>query len=123
MKKYQDSKVEFTMQTLSESERQVTFKGKSTSEGTEHFIQWIESEIQAANDGSLNIIMDLRSLTATPIRVQLRMGAWLLTIKNNINKVALIGGGRTAKALAKGAKMTNVHFFSDLPKARQWLTQ
>ena len=108
--KYQDDNVRYEL-IIDNNKLKVAFFGKSTMPGTDAFIDAIEKEVQRQGTSVLRILMDLRGLTNIPLRVQIRMSKWLLRIKNDIEMVIVLGGGRVAKALAKGARMSNVSFF------------
>ena len=121
MKEYSDKNVKFHLQPLSPTTIAIIFQGKSTVQGTDVFFQWIEEEIEKVGAGKLNVVLDLEQLVSIPISVQLKMASWLLKIKNSIAKVAVVGGKRSAKMLAKGAKMNSVKFFDSRMKAEEWL--
>ena len=121
MKEYADKSVSFHQKTISSNSVAIIFSGKSTIKGTDVFFQWIEEEIENVGAGKLNVLMDIEQLHSVPIAVQLKMANWLLQIKSQLAKVAVVGGKRTAKMLAKGAKMTNIKFFDVRRKAEEWL--
>ena len=121
MKSYKDATVEYHLTANTEHRITVTFSGKASLQGTENFITWIEEELVDRPHQSLQIILDLCALSSVPIRSQLRMASWILGVKGRVANVAIVGGGRGARALAKGANMTNVQFFTDAQKAATWL--
>ena len=117
MKSYKDATVEYHLTANTEHRITVTFSGKASLQGTENFITWIEEELVDRPHQSLQIILDLCALSSVPIRSQLRMASWILGVKGRVANVAIVGGGRGARALAKGSNMTNVQFFTDAQKA------
>ena len=121
MKTYKDATVEYYLTTNTEHRITVTFAGKASLQGTENFITWIEEELEDRPHQSLQITLDLCALSSVPIRSQLRMASWILGVKGRVSKVAIVGGGRGARALAKGANMTNVKFFTGAKEAATWL--
>ena len=121
MKEYADKKVKFHLQSLSSTSIAIIFQGKSTAAGTEEFFLWIEEEIERVGTGNLNVLLDLEQLTSIPLTVQMKMASWLLQIKSKIAKVAVVGGGRSAKMLAKGAKMNNISFFEARVPGEEWI--
>ena len=121
MRTYKDATVEYHLTTDTEHQITVTFSGKASLQGTENFIKWIEEELVDRPNQSLQIILDLCHLSSVPIRSQLRMASWILSVKGRVANVAIVGGGRGARALAKGANMTNVKFFGRLEEAATWL--
>ena len=121
MRRYSDAKVSFELTFLTTGSAQIVFEGNSTVNGTKEFIAWIEEEIETALPSKINILIDQRNLQSIPMRVQLMMAKWLLQVKSRIANVAVVGGSKNAKILAKGAKMDNIKFFEDIEQAIQWL--
>ena len=116
--KYQDSSVQFEI-TVEGVMLKATFKGVSTVPGTDAFIDEVEKHIAIHGPGVIRILMDLRNLSSVPIRVHIKMSAWLLKIKSQIAQVVVLGGGRAARTLAKGARMSNVSFSENEANALQ----
>ena len=117
---YQDSSVRFDI-IVEGTALKATFRGTSTLPGTDAFIQAIEGQIAEHGSGTVRILMDLRGLEHIPMRVHMKMSAWLLRIKHQLAQVVVLGGGRAAKALVKGARMSNVTFCeSEEAALKQW---
>ena len=118
--KYQDSSVQFEI-TVEGVMVKAIFQGVSTLPGTDAFIDEVENQIAIHGPGVIRILMDLRNLSSVPIRVHIKMSAWLLKIKSQIAQVVVLGGGRAARTLAKGARMSNVSFSENEAEAlRNW---
>ena len=115
---YQDSSVRFDIAVDGILIR-ANFHGVSTVTGTDAFIREIEKQISVQGRGVIRILMDLRSLNSVPIRVHIKMSAWLIKVKSEISLVVVLGGGRAARTLAKGARMHNVYFSESEAEALQ----
>lgn len=121
MKEYADKHVKFHLETPSSASIVIVFQGKSTAEGMEIFFQWVEEEIDRVGVGNLSVLLDLQQLVSIPLSIQMKMASWILRVKNTLFKVAVVGGGRSAKLLVKGAKMSTILFFDSRLKAESWL--
>ncbi len=119
---YEDSHVSFSVELSEAGVLISSFVGSGSTAGTECFIQWVEEAITMVGTGNLCVLMDLREQTSVPLRTQIRMGSWLLGLQQKISKIAIVGGGRTARVLSRSSKVP-LSFFNDLDAAFLWLAQ
>ena len=121
---YKDEHVHFVVTCSEQGILEAVFVGTGSQAGTEKFISIVEHALAFFLPQTLCVLMDLRQQTAVPLRTQLRMGTWLLQVKDKIAKIAILGGGKTAQLVAKGAKLQSIQFFSKESEddAKNWLS-
>ena len=108
---YNDNKVHFIVTCTTEGILKSVFTGSGSDLGTKTFISIVEKALENF-PSTLCVLMDLRNQTSVPFTTQLKMGRWLLKIKNKIKKIAIIDGGKTAQIVSKGANLQQIRFFS-----------
>ena len=108
---YNDNKVHFTVTCTTEGILKSVFTGSGSDTGTKTFIAIVEKALENF-PGSLCVLMDLRNQSSVPFTTQLKMGKWLLKIKEKVLKIAILGGGKTAQIISKGANLQQIRFFS-----------
>ena len=108
---YKDNKVHFTVTCTTEGILKAVFTGSGSDTGTKTFIALVEKALENF-PSTLCVLMDLRNQTSVPLKTQLRMGKWLLKIKDKVRKIAIIDGGKTAQIVSKGANLKQIRFFS-----------
>ena len=118
---YRDKHVSFTLSLSGDSRLSAVFTGKGSNPGTRRFIELVEKGIGIVGEGNLRVLMDMQQLGSVPIRSQMMMGKWLLSVKSRIGKVAVVGGGSLARTLSKSAGMEQVRFFEQRNEAVGWL--
>lgn len=109
---YNDNKVHFTVACTTEGTLTAVFTGSGSDTGTRTFIAIVEKAL-VNFPGTLCVLMDLRNQTSVPFTTQLRMGKWLLKIKDKVQKIAILGGGKTAQIVSRGANLQQIRFFSN----------
>ncbi|MCB9766405.1 MAG: STAS/SEC14 domain-containing protein [Alphaproteobacteria bacterium] len=124
---YQDDSVRFTV-TLDEAfVFGVGFIGKGTIEGTHAFIRMVGAcgDIATGRGHKLRGTVDLSRMNGAPLRVQLILSKWLLGQRDAIDRVAVCGGGRferkLAKAVTSAARLSSVRFFDGVAEAEGWV--
>ena len=120
--RYEDSKVSFSVELLEGDVLTSAFRGSGSTRGTDQYLAWVEEAIAIVGAGRLKVLMDLREQKSVPLRTQMKMGAWLMGAQTTIVKVAIVGGTKAARLVAKGAKVS-IQFFEDPEEALSWLSQ
>jgi hypothetical protein len=123
---YRDHKTWFTAEAHDPYRIVVRFYGRGTVPGTHAFLAVIDEAITEFPDAlPKSALLDVSDLRKTPLRSQIIMGHWLLTKKQLIGHVALVGARaweRTiAKAVMKLARMNRIDFFKTEDAAIRWL--
>ena len=109
---YSDKRVRFTVTCTTEGILKAVFTGSGSDMGTKTFIAIVDKALENFPN-HLCVLMDLRKQTSVPLTTQLKMGKWLLTIKDRIKRIAILGGGKTAQIVSKGANLQQIRFFSN----------
>ena len=102
---YKDEHVHFVVTCTEQGILEAVFVGTGSKTGTETFISIVEHALENFSPKTLCVLMDLRQQSSVPLRTQLRMGKWLLQVKDKIGKIAILGGGKTAQ-LATGSGLS-----------------
>jgi hypothetical protein len=105
----------------------VVFHGQGSVEGA-HAICRLVDEIrdEQGHDKVISALVDMRRIHSAPLRAQAIIGRWLLSRKQQIQRIAVFGGGRLEMAVAR-AVMTiagmgqKAHFGGDLAGALAFL--
>ena len=122
---YNDSKVHFVVTCSDTGILKAVFTGAGSKKGTETFIALVEQALEKFSSNNLCVLMDLRNQSSVPFSTQIKMGKWLMDIKDKISKIAILGGGRTAQLISKGAKLQQIQFFKDTEEnlVEPWLNE
>ena len=118
---YEDSKVSFSVELLEGNILTSAFKGSGSNRGTDQYLAWVEQAIGIVGVGNLKVLMDLRGQKSVPLRTQMKMGSWLMGAEKTISKVAIVGGSKSARLVAKGARVS-IQFFDSTENALGWLS-
>jgi len=115
---YNDGRSQFKM-TREGGFLTAVFTGEATLAGNAAFTGWVDSQIAAAQPEKLRVLLDIRGLQSVGFRVKLAMAKWILTARNHLARVAVVGDDPAARALA-GA-INGVQFFETVTEAQAWL--
>lgn len=123
---WSDARVRFTVDMDAAFQITVRFEGRGSMDGTHAFIALVDRclAMEGAR-GRVRGLVDLSQLDGAPLRSQLVLGRWLLGCRDAFDRLAIAGGGRFERGLAKAvtsmARMENVGFFDTASEASGWL--
>ena len=124
--RYADESVRFEVRMDADYLVTVRFEGKGTMAGTQAFTQLVDRcRALPGAHGRLKGLVDLSALDGAPLRSQMVLGKWLVGCRDAFHRLAIAGGGRFERGLAKAvtamARMENVAFTTTVEEAQRFL--
>ena len=123
-RRYDDGNSQFTL--TYDTRVEMCFWGKGTMAGAHALLKFLDEVSLLVEPGCpADTVADLSSLSGSPLRAQFLLGRWLLTHREQVRRVAIVGARpwerRLATAVMKIARFKMARFFVSHEEAEAWL--